>query len=238
VPTGPRRRAVGACVAALLLLGLPAAAGFALWFFQGRTGHGSGLTTVFSSAEALEAAIRDLGAWAPAGSVALMVLHTFLPFPAELLAIANGLVFGFWLGLALTWGGAMLGALSAFALARRYGRPFVQAVLPERQWRRIEAWSLRAGPGGLLVLRLLPVVSFNLVNFAAGIAGVGWWAFTWTTAVGILPASLACVLAGSRMLEAPLEVSAALSAAILLAVGLRWWWRKLRVPERSARGIG
>lgn len=218
----------------LLLVALPAA--LALWLWRGAGRDGGGLTAVLTSAEALETAIRNWGAWAPAGSVALMVLHTFLPFPAELLAIANGLVFGFWLGLALTWGGAMLGALSAFALARRYGRFFVQGVLPERHWRRIEAWSLHAGPGGLLALRLLPVVSFNLVNFAAGIAGIGWWTFAWTTAVGILPASLACVLAGSRMLDAPLEVSAALSALVLLAIGLRWWWRR-RVPKRMARGI-
>ena len=42
-----------------------------------------------------------------------MVLHSFIPFPAEFLAIANGMVFGPVLGTVITWSGAMAGALLA-----------------------------------------------------------------------------------------------------------------------------
>jgi uncharacterized membrane protein YdjX (TVP38/TMEM64 family) len=231
-----RRARLAGAVFVALLLGAPLLAGLVALVWPNAVA-GSGVTGAVGSSEWLEARILASGAWAPAASVALMVIHTVLPFPAELLAIANGVVFGFWLGLALTWGGAMLGALSAFALARGYGRPFVQGVLAERHWQRMEHWRLRAGPGGLLVLRLLPVVSFNLVNLVAGIAGVGWWTFAWTTAIGVLPASVACVLAGSRMLEAPFEAAALLSGLLLLAVGLHWWWRR-RHGGRTGTAVG
>jgi uncharacterized membrane protein YdjX (TVP38/TMEM64 family) len=47
----------------------------------------------------LRTAIVAWGAWAPVASILLMVIHTVVPFPAELLTAANGAVFGFWGGL-------------------------------------------------------------------------------------------------------------------------------------------
>ena len=76
----------------------------------------------------------DLGIWGIVGAVLLMVLHSFVPFPAELLPIANGMVFGPLLGVVVTWSGAMLGAVVAFALARLLGRPFVARFVDAKKW--------------------------------------------------------------------------------------------------------
>jgi hypothetical protein len=40
------------------------------------------------------ALIRSWGPWGIAGSIGLMVAHSFLPFPAEIVALANGMVYG------------------------------------------------------------------------------------------------------------------------------------------------
>ena len=50
-----------------------------------------------------------------------MVAHSFLPFPAEIVALANGMVFGPLWGAVVIWVGAMLGAATAFALVRALG---------------------------------------------------------------------------------------------------------------------
>jgi uncharacterized membrane protein YdjX (TVP38/TMEM64 family) len=170
-----------------------------------------------------EAFLRSWGPWSALGAVTLMVLHSFLPLPAEIIAIANGMMFGPGLGVALTWGGAMLGALLSFALARGLGRPFVRLFMSETRWRQIEA--LPVSPGALLAARLIPVISFNLVNYAAGLLGVGWWTFLWTTAFGILPLTVATALLGGRMLAAPLWGWALLAAGVF---GLWLVWRRLR----------
>jgi uncharacterized membrane protein YdjX (TVP38/TMEM64 family) len=47
------------------------------------------------------------------------------------------------------------------------------------------------------------VISFNLVNYAAGLAGVGRITFLWTTAIGILPITALSVLVGSAALRLP-----------------------------------
>jgi len=67
-----------------------------------------------------------------------MIVHSFVPFPAEFVALANGMVYGPLWGTVITWVGAMLGASIAFWLARRLGRPFVERMVKttERKTRR------------------------------------------------------------------------------------------------------
>jgi uncharacterized membrane protein YdjX (TVP38/TMEM64 family) len=170
------------------------------------------------------------GAWSAAIAVLLMVLHSFVPLPAEIIAIANGMLFGVWLGIALTWAGAMLGAVLSFALARALGRPFVRLLVSERRWRQVETLSLT--PTTLLFVRLVPLISFNLVNYAAGLLGVRWWPFLWTTALGILPLTVAMVVAGDEMLQAPLWLWFAIAAALILL------WLALQRWRRAPTGAG
>jgi uncharacterized membrane protein YdjX (TVP38/TMEM64 family) len=149
----------------------------------------------------VDAFVRAWGMWSALGSMALMVLHSFVPVPAEIIAVANGMLFGPFWGIVVTWSGAMLGAVSAFATARWLGRPVICRFVAEERRAAIERWTVR--PGSLLLLRLIPVVSFNLVNFAAGLAGAGWWDFLWTTALGILPLTVLSVVLGSRIFAIP-----------------------------------
>lgn len=178
--------------------------------------------------EAFVELIRGWGAWGVAGSMGLMVLHSFVPFPAECLAIANGMVFGLLWGTVITWSGAMLGAWLAFGLARLLGRPFVSRMVPARHWQRIDDWSGDHGWSALLVARLIPVIAFNLINYAAGLVRVSWWTFTWTTAVGILPLTVLMVLLGERMATMPAWAWVGL---VLFAFVL---WRLLHRFQRAA----
>ena len=162
-----------------------------------------------------------VGAWGPwswVGSIALMVLHSFLPLPAEFIAIANGMLFGPVWGILVTWVGAMLGAILAYGLARALGRPFLRWVVPTRHWARLEKLPMAAGP--LLAVRLMPVISFNLVNYAAGMLSVPWWTFLWTTALGILPIVVAMVVAGRELMSAPWWVWMGFAAASLVLLAL------------------
>src|SRR5512138_704260 len=72
------------------------------------------------SVEAAEARIRSWGAWGVAGSIGLMIVHSFVPFPAEIIALANGMLYGPLWGAVITWIGAMLGASVAFGLGRAF----------------------------------------------------------------------------------------------------------------------
>lgn len=181
------------------------------------------------SLEAIEEAILAAGPWGVVASIGLMILHCLVPFPAELLAIANGMIFGPIWGVAITWAGAMLGAMAAFSLARSLSRPVVEHMLARDQRLQLDRWVGRVDPAALLLARLLPLIAFNLVNYAAGLAGIGWWNFLWTTAVGILPMTIAMVVLGEGLERFP-AWAWLLVGALLLAAG--WWrWRRHGVPS-------
>lgn len=213
----PERRATAALLGSAAALVL---ASLGVWWW---------LAGVELSLEAIEEAILAAGPWAIAASIGLMVVHCFVPFPAELLAIANGMIFGPVWGVAITWTGAMLGAMAAFGLARSLGRPAIERMLAHDQRIQLDCWVGRVDPAALLLARLLPLIAFNLVNYVAGLAGIGWWTFLWTTAIGILPMTIAMVVLGEGLGSFP-TWAWLLVGALLLGAGC-WQWRRRGGPR-------
>ena len=197
----------GAALLVLLLGGTTA-------FYLGR-GYLAPIMQIGMSADEIADTIRSWGAWAMVGSALLMVAHSFVPLPSEFIAIANGIVFGLVIGTAVTWIGAMLGAILAFALSRWLGRRFVQAILPARHTSAIDEWTKQQGTPILLISRFLPVVSFNLINYAAGLTSVSWWTFLWTTGLGIAPLTFLMVFVGEQMISGSRTLALVLIAACI-----------------------
>jgi uncharacterized membrane protein YdjX (TVP38/TMEM64 family) len=193
-PTKPAPSPVGIVLAAALTLLLVVGAG-AWWLWPTEWGI-SGENTI----EDMVAQIRSWGQWAALGSIALMVVHSFVPFPAEIITLANGMVFGPLWGSVITWVGAMLGALSTFGLVRLLGRPFVHRMLSESQLRRLSEWSSTRGGMALLIARLIPVIAFNLLNYGAALTEISWWTFIWATGIGILPLTILLNVFGASIL--------------------------------------
>ena len=188
----------------MLVLGVLAVGSLLWWLWPPELSLGGDNTM-----EDVVAHIRAWGAWAALGSIVLMVVHSFLPFPSELITLANGMVFGPWWGSVITWIGAMLGAIATFGLVRLLGRPFVYRMLSEQQVKRLSDWSSRQGGVALLTGRLIPVIAFNLLNYAAALTSISWWTFIWATGLGILPLTILLNVFG---------------ASILNLTGATWLW--------------
>lgn len=180
------------------------------------------------SPSAFESLIRSWGGWGVAASIGLMVVHTFIPFPAEFVAIANGMIYGPLWGTVITWTGAMLGAFVAFGLAKALGRPFVERLVARRDWRRADEVLSRQGTAAVFAGRFIPVISFNLINWAAGLTGMSWWTFTWATGLGILPVTILMAHLGANMETLPWwGWLIALILALALSLAGRWFYRRM-----------
>ena len=214
----------------LALAGLVAAvvgaAVFGWWIATGEAG--TSLPGFGLSVQATDELIHSWGGWGVVGSISLMIAHSFIPFPAEVLAIANGMVYGVFWGTVITWVGAMLGAFLAFGLTRLFGRPFVKMVVSTSNWERLDTWSNRQGGVTLLISRLIPVIAFNLINYAAGLTTISCWTFAWATGVGILPLTVLMAVMGDRMTEIPWWLW-----PLLAAVAVASWWVWRRVARRA-----
>ncbi|WP_179137466.1 TVP38/TMEM64 family protein [Candidatus Entotheonella palauensis] len=136
--------------------------------------------------------------WVPLVLIVCMIAHTLVPLPAELLAVAAGMVLGSFWGVVTIWTGALLGAYLGFFLARALGQPLLRRLARHERLQRVQDWIDQADVPLLLAVRLIPVISFNLVNFVLGCTAIGWWRFTWTTALGILPVTVVSVSLGAH----------------------------------------
>ena len=170
------------------------------------------------STEGVQRLLASTPVWLPLVIIGLMILHTLVPVPAEFLAVAAGMTLGPLWGFVTIWIGAMLGAYLGFLLARAFGQPVLRLLVSPARLERSQRWLQRVDIPILLAVRLLPVLSFNLINFALGLTTISWWRFSWTTAVGIVPATILMVTFGAHLNDWRVLVLMAL-AALLLCLG-------------------
>lgn len=192
-----------------------------------------------STAE-LRATFGAMGWWADAGFAALYAAVTLSPLPKTVFTLAAGALFGIGNGLPVVFVGAMVGAVAAFYLARILGRDAVRRLTGSHV-NRFENLLDRHGLVAVLAARLIPVVPFTAVNYAAGMTTIRPRTFFLGTAIGILPATAAYVTIGAygnRPGAWPFWVAAG-ALVVLTAVGvvgglLR---RSHRRPFHRADGI-
>ncbi len=55
------------------------------------------------------------------------------------------------------------------------------------------------GKHTILIARLLPFVSFDIVSYAAGLTSMSFWTFLWATGLGQLPATFIYSYAGGML---------------------------------------
>jgi uncharacterized membrane protein YdjX (TVP38/TMEM64 family) len=145
----------------------------------------------------LRSYVRSLGPGGFALLLGLMLAHAIIFYPSEIITATAGYVYGFAPGLAFVVGGWLLAALVSYALGRSVGRPLLQRVLGHRfAW--LTGTVENGGNSLLLSSRLIPIVPFALVGYAAGATHISLWRFSWTTVIGYLPLTTAVVFLGSR----------------------------------------
>ena len=190
--------------------------------------------------EAFEAAVRgdtaevrhdvkQLGVAGPLLILALALIHAVVFYPAEIVDAAAGFVYGFFPALALMMFGWLLSGLICFAIGHSVARPLLDRWFGKERFERMEAAIERGGATLLLAVRLLPIVPFSLVSYAAGAARVPLWRYAWTTVVGYLPITALAVYFGTRLeglsLTDPLVLGSAAALLALLFAG-HWIMRR------------
>mgnify|MGYP000923524601 CR=1 FL=1 len=135
--------------------------------------------------------VASYGAYAALISFLLMILQSVAaPLPAFLLTFANANLFGWWRGAILSWSSAMAGASLCFFIARLLGREAVVKLTSRSGLQNIEEFFKRHGRMSILIARLLPFISFDIVSYAAGLTSISFWSFFVATGIGQLPATI------------------------------------------------
>ncbi len=141
--------------------------------------------------------IDGLGAWGPAAFIAGYALATVALVPGSLLTLAAGAIFGVAKGTAIVLVAATLGASLAFLVARYLARGPVERWLAGNE--RLAAIDRAISHDGfrvVLLLRLVPFVPFNLLNYALGLTSLRFGDAV-LASVGMLPGTLLYVYTGA-----------------------------------------
>jgi Uncharacterized conserved protein len=163
--------------------------------------------------------IDSFGMWGPLISTLLMVFQSVLaPLPAFVLTFANAYLYGWYFGAALSWASAMLGALLCFYIARGIGRPLAEKIITKRALAKMDGFFDEYGDYTIVILRLLPFVSFDEVSYGAGFTDMKVVKFLVATGIGQLPATIVYSFVGGSLGGSKMMMFMGLIAFILLIV--------------------
>ncbi len=165
-----------------------------------------------------------LSGFGPAAIGLYLLIFTILPaffFPVAIIALAGGLLFGLWWGSVYTFIGALLNCTLMFLMARHLGRERIQRYVDEKlstKWKqRLEKAAGKEGFLLLVILRLIPAVPYNLINYSFGLTNMRWGSYILASALGIIPGTLVFINIGDKAMD-PSSPSFWLAMALLLAL--------------------
>ena len=186
------------------------------------------------SQDQLTAALESAGPFAPLVLILTMTIAVVVsPIPSLPLDLAAGAAFGPFLGMIYAVTGAELGAILSFLIGRALGRELLSKLL------RVDVvFCEMCSDHKLMVLvflaRLLPIFSFDIVSYGAGLTNMSLKVFAIATLLGMILPTFALTYFGSSVVTTqwPLILLGA------LMVGLLVFLPKLLVKYRSSWWAG
>lgn len=186
----------------LIVLGLAAAALIAYLAIPGVKTFVGSVVRMFHAGDftAMREFIAQYGPYAMVVSSLLMIFQSLIaPLPAFFITLTNANLFGWWQGCILSFVSSMIGAAMCFFIARILGRDIVEKICTRGALKQIEDFFDKYGRKCILVARLLPFVSFDVVSYAAGLTSMGFWGFFLATGLGQAPACIVYSYVGGML---------------------------------------
>ncbi|GMP91077.1 hypothetical protein CsSME_00041930 [Camellia sinensis var. sinensis] len=143
---------------------------------------------------------QDLGPWGPLVLAIAYIPLTVCAVPASVLTLGGGYLFGLPVGFFADSIGATLGATAAFLLGRTIGRSYVISKL--KNYPKFHAVAIaiqRSGFKIVLLLRLVPLLPFNMMNYLLSVTPVRLGEYMLASWVGMMPITFALVYVGTTL---------------------------------------
>ena len=215
-------------------------------------GLGSLLLPLREWFEQFESYVRSLGTLGPLLFAFAYMLLTVVLFPASVLTLGAGTLFGLKTGFFTALLGANLGALCSFLLARSFLRERVVLwTASHPKFRFLDEAIGKQGFKMVLLCRLSPIFPFILLNYFLGLTSVRTGAYILGNLFGMVPANFVFVYIGATAHDAvagpaetldfyqqAMKYVGLLATFIVFTVITRMARRALREAERAREGGG
>ena len=146
--------------------------------------------------------LDSLGFWGPVVFALLYIGAVVFAFPASILTILAGVLFGPVLGVVLVSFASTMGAALAFLFARYFAREATERWLRNnKSFKRLEMMTEFHGPMIVALVRLLPIFPFNLTNYGFGLTRIPFKTYIFWSWVCMLPFTIVFVLGGEIVMS-------------------------------------
>jgi uncharacterized membrane protein YdjX (TVP38/TMEM64 family) len=172
--------------------------------------------------------LQKMGVWAPIIYILVYAIATIFILPSTPLNLSGGAIFGWELGTVWTSIAAVLAAVLSFGFSRTIGRKFVEQKLASK-WQSLDREMEQGGFFYMFAIRLLPLIPYGMVNFAAGLTSIKFRDYFFGTLLGTVPGILPFVMMGAGLTALkqgnviPILVALAL---IGMLIGTATWYRR------------
>lgn len=136
--------------------------------------------------------------YGPVIYILVYALRPLIFFPATLLTVAGGFLFGPIFGVLLTVAAANSSALVAYIVGRYFGQGMLEGASTEG-WMQRYATRMRENSFETVLIMRFIFLPYDLVNYLAGLLRVDWKAFLFATALGSVPGTISFVLFGASI---------------------------------------
>jgi uncharacterized membrane protein YdjX (TVP38/TMEM64 family) len=148
----------------------------------------------------------DVAWWGAFAFVGVYLIRPLVLFPASVITIMGGVLFGPWVGIPIVIVAANTSAMIAFGIGRLLGRvpgsdPREQEPKGGTRTSFVERWSARLRDNSfetVFVMRLL-FLPYDLVSYLCGALRIKWSPFLLATALGSIPGTISFVLFGASL---------------------------------------
>ena len=136
--------------------------------------------------------------WALVAFVVVYAIRPVVLFPATLMTIAGGLLFGATWGIVATVLGANSSAMVAYWIGRSFGP---ERVADPSSDGLLARWSdkMRSNSFETVMLMRLAFLPYDFVNYSAGLLRIRAMPFLLATAIGSIPGTVSFTLAGASI---------------------------------------
>ncbi len=167
--------------------------------------------------------IRDAGAIGVLAYAVLYVGAAIALLPGSVLTLGAGFAYGAWWGTLLVSPVSTLAATCAFVVSRTFGRSWVERkVAGDPRFGRLNQAVERRGLRLVILLRLSPILPFNILNYALGLTSIRTRDYVVGSLVGMLPGTILYVYLGSLVTSASQLASGTLPDAGPAQTAVYW----------------
>lgn len=176
---------------------------------------------IHGNIERLKSFIVSYGLWAPLISALLMICQSVILFlPAFPIFIVNAIAFGLIWGTILSWGSAVSGSLICFTIAKTFGRPAVQKLVSKVHLEAADVALKKYEKYIILLFGFVPLISFDVVSYAAGLTILGFWEFLPLVCLAQIPSALFYSLLVHKIDQGALDIYWIIAAALFFLIGI------------------